>query len=120
MFDEADKVFAHSAARSAGYGPCGAAGHRRCFCRLSEKGWHGAVPDVYTVEQATNSAAQRFCGKEVAPVLRDITIGQYFPGKSVLHRMDPRMKIVADSGLYCQCCLPYPIRWGCALGIVIF
>jgi len=27
-------------------------------------------------------------------VLRDITIGQYFPGKSVLHRLDPRVKIV--------------------------
>lgn len=27
-------------------------------------------------------------------MLRDITIGQYFPGKSPLHRMDPRMKIV--------------------------
>lgn len=27
-------------------------------------------------------------------MLRDITIGQYFPGKSLLHRMDPRMKIV--------------------------
>ena len=27
-------------------------------------------------------------------MLRDITIGQYFPGESVIHRMDPRMKIV--------------------------
>jgi energy-coupling factor transport system permease protein len=27
-------------------------------------------------------------------VLRDITIGQYFPGKSVIHRMDPRMKLI--------------------------
>ena len=26
-------------------------------------------------------------------MLRDITIGQYFPGNSVLHRLDPRMKI---------------------------
>ncbi|NCC86635.1 MAG: energy-coupling factor transporter transmembrane protein EcfT [Clostridia bacterium] len=26
-------------------------------------------------------------------MVKDITIGQYFPGKSVLHRMDPRMKI---------------------------
>ncbi len=28
------------------------------------------------------------------PVLKDITIGQYYPGKSLIHRMDPRMKIV--------------------------
>ncbi|MCL2488868.1 MAG: energy-coupling factor transporter transmembrane protein EcfT [Oscillospiraceae bacterium] len=27
-------------------------------------------------------------------MLRDITIGQYFPGGSVIHRMDPRMKLV--------------------------
>lgn len=27
-------------------------------------------------------------------MLRDITIGQYFPGKSVIHKLDPRVKIV--------------------------
>jgi len=27
-------------------------------------------------------------------MLKDITIGQYFPGHSVIHRMDPRMKIL--------------------------
>jgi len=27
-------------------------------------------------------------------MLKDITIGQYFPGKSVIHRLDPRMKII--------------------------
>lgn len=27
-------------------------------------------------------------------MLKDITIGQYFPGNSVIHRMDPRMKII--------------------------
>ncbi len=27
-------------------------------------------------------------------MLSDITIGQYFPGRSLLHRMDPRMKLV--------------------------
>ena len=27
-------------------------------------------------------------------MLKDITIGQYFPGQSFLHRMDPRMKII--------------------------
>ncbi len=28
-------------------------------------------------------------------MIRDITIGQYYPGKSVLHRLDPRIKLVA-------------------------
>lgn len=27
-------------------------------------------------------------------MIRDITLGQYFPGTSVIHRLDPRMKIV--------------------------
>ena len=31
-------------------------------------------------------------------MIRDITIGQYFPGKSVLHRLDPRMKILLTVG----------------------
>jgi energy-coupling factor transport system permease protein len=30
----------------------------------------------------------------MGPMLRDITIGQYFPGDSLIHRLDPRMKIV--------------------------
>lgn len=38
-------------------------------------------------------------------MLKDITIGQYFPGKSVLHRLDPRMKILLTVGLYWSCCL---------------
>ena len=27
-------------------------------------------------------------------MLRDITIGQHFPGNSILHRCDPRLKLV--------------------------
>ena len=27
-------------------------------------------------------------------MLRDITIGQYFPGSSFIHRLDPRVKII--------------------------
>ena len=27
-------------------------------------------------------------------MLKDITLGQYFPGDSVIHKLDPRMKIV--------------------------
>ena len=27
-------------------------------------------------------------------MLKDITLGQYFPGNSLLHRLDPRMKLV--------------------------
>ena len=31
-------------------------------------------------------------------MLKDITLGQYFPGKSVVHRLDPRTKLVALVG----------------------
>ena len=27
-------------------------------------------------------------------MLKDITLGQYFPGDSAIHRMDPRMKLI--------------------------
>ena len=27
--------------------------------------------------------------------VKDITLGQYFPGESVIHRLDPRVKIIA-------------------------
>ena len=29
-------------------------------------------------------------------MIKDITIGQYFPGKSVIHRMDSRVKLILD------------------------
>ena len=27
-------------------------------------------------------------------MIKDITLGQFFPGKSLIHRLDPRMKII--------------------------
>ncbi len=32
-------------------------------------------------------------------MIRDITIGQYYPGKSFLHALDPRVKLVATFGM---------------------
>ncbi len=29
-------------------------------------------------------------------MIKDITIGQYFPGNSVIHRLDSRVKLVLD------------------------
>ena len=34
-------------------------------------------------------------------MLRDITIGQHFPGNSVVHRCDPRLKIIATIAYIC-------------------
>ena len=28
-------------------------------------------------------------------MIRDITLGQYYPAKSVIHQLDPRVKLVA-------------------------
>ena len=46
-------------------------------------------------------------------MLKDITLGQYFPGNSVIHRLDPRTKLLAllvfivllvwVSAFICQC-----------------
>ena len=32
--------------------------------------------------------------REVQPMLKDITLGQYFPGTSIIHRLDPRTKLI--------------------------
>ena len=30
-------------------------------------------------------------------MLKDITIGQYFPGNTLIHRLDPRIKIIVTA-----------------------
>ena len=43
-------------------------------------------------------------------MLNDITLGQYFPGDSAIHRMDPRMKLILTIlyivGVFCVGNLP--------------
>ena len=29
-------------------------------------------------------------------MLKDVTLGQYFPGNSLIHKMDPRAKLIAS------------------------
>ena len=48
-------------------------------------------------------------------MIRDITIGQYFAGNSVIHRLDPRVKIIAAllfiAGALCEACInPYIMK----------
>ena len=45
-------------------------------------------------------------------MLRDITIGQYYPADSVIHRLDPRVKLFAT--------LFYVISLFCVKGVVGF
>ena len=51
-------------------------------------------------------------------MLRDITIGQYFPGHSFIHKMDPRMKIIA-AVLYIVVLFVAPNPVGLALSIAL-
>ena len=44
-------------------------------------------------------------------MLRDITIGQHFPGTSRVHRFDPRMKLVLTI-VYIVLLFGHPTRWG--------
>ena len=37
-------------------------------------------------------------------MIRDITIGQYYPADSVIHKLDPRTKLVGTIGLYLYFC----------------
>ena len=48
-------------------------------------------------------------------MIRDITIGQYFPGQSAIHRMDPRVKILL-SVLYIVMLFVAGTLWGLLLG----
>lgn len=49
-------------------------------------------------------------------MLKDITIGQYFPGSSALHRLDPRMKIVLTLAYVVLLFLANNL-WGLLVGI---
>ncbi len=51
-------------------------------------------------------------------MLNGITIGQYFPGKSVFHRMDPRIKLVLTFGYIIAIFIPQ--NWaGLALAVAV-
>ena len=51
-------------------------------------------------------------------MIKDITIGQYFPGRSPVHRLDPRVKILLALG-YIVMLFTAQNAWGLALGVVL-
>ena len=54
-------------------------------------------------------------------MLNNITIGQYFPGNSFLHRMDPRAKIIATTIFVVAIFLAnFPLAYGIVGGFTIF
>ena len=55
-------------------------------------------PAVYTIEDLKADAAgpeRGACG-----MLKDITLGQFFPGDTFIHRLDPRTKLSGRRALY--------------------
>ena len=50
-------------------------------------------------------------------MIRDITIGQYFPGRSAIHRMDPRVKILLSVLYIVMLCVAGHL-WGLLLGVL--
>ena len=50
-------------------------------------------------------------------MIRAITLGQYFPGRSAIHRMDPRVKILL-SVLYIVMLFVAGNLWGLLLGVL--
>ena len=47
-------------------------------------------------------------------MIRDITIGQYYPADSVIHKLDPRTKLVGTHWIYCICIFVPHLRWICS------
>ncbi len=52
-------------------------------------------------------------------MLRDITIGQYYPVQSLIHRLDPRVKILGTL-VYIVSLFLFDSFWGLAVAIVFF
>ena len=58
-------------------------------------------------------------------MLRDITIGQYFPGHSFIHKMDPRMKLIITLALivlvfFVKGLIGYALLYGLIIGCAAF
>ena len=65
-----------------------------CGCRCHNSG-RGQRQHSCRVESFRFSAVER---RRSGKMIRDITIGQYYPAKSVLHRLDPRTKFLGTLG----------------------
>ena len=84
-------------AGAAAAGAFGAAGHADLPASCARWGW--TSPPTFTpcptLSRPSAAVAAQTWRKGARHMLRDITIGQHFPGNSVLHRCDPRLKLVA-------------------------
>ena len=60
--------------------------------KLREKGFN-IREDILTIEEAKEEILKAVRRRET--MLKDITIGQHYPSNSVIHRLDPRIKLIA-------------------------
>ena len=87
------------------------------FLKLRQMGLD--IPaDVYTIPYAVKTIQKALAAKQVRQMLKDITIGQHFPGHSILHRCDPRLKLVATIA-YIVVLFVAPNPLGLALSILL-
>ena len=91
----------------------------KIFLKLREMGIDVPV-DVYTIPYAVETIlAYQAVEKGGTGMIRDITIGQHFPGNSFVHRLDPRMKIILTIGIHRPAFLaanPAGLRWRLGAG----
>ena len=69
---------------------------------LRERGFD-VSDEVFTVEKGTEAilkAVSKIEEREKFKMIKDITIGQYIPGESFIHKLDPRTKILISIFIY--------------------
>ncbi len=89
LFDETAKVFSH--AKELEQIGLRVPQVTKIMMKLHENGYP-VDPAVFTLEQAVKEICH-LC-REEPPMIKDVTLGQYFPGKSIIHKLDPRVKVL--------------------------
>jgi len=57
-------------------------------------------------------------------MIKDVALGQYFPGNSIIHRLDPRTKLILTIAyivilFICDGVVPYAIMTAFLLGVIL-
>ena len=96
-----------------GYGLATCRRSPRVFMSLQRKGLAGVRQCLYS-GAGSSSAGNDSAAREVAPCLKTLPSDSIFPGKSLLHRLDPADEDFADRRVILSCCFCVQNRWGCA------
>ena len=88
------------------------------FLKLRQMGWTSPRTSTRSPMRSKRFKRRWPPNREVGQMLKDITIGQHFPGHSILHRCDPRLKLVATIA-YIVVLFVAPNPLGLALSILL-